>query len=673
MKVLQENSVPVEYGNAWRDEYYDYFNKVGHFPRGEEFKNFKEDFFKRHNIPLKILVDVPDEEPKKEKNSVAEDKKKFYAEENLSEENNFVEEEGNISAKKVLPMKENTSKKCTTQSIIPNCPVDYFLPYNFGFDEKGITKFSKSKGFVTVSHTPVVVTRRFIDPDTKQYKYELAFLNHTGNWSFITVDSEVIADNKKIVQLAKYGVSVTSSGAKDLTKFLDDFIYAGDNAQKMKTLDSYSQPGWTEDLSKFIYPTGGDDYICHRNGYDYDKLFKTKGDKKKWKDKFCEVREQGGVVGRAVFGTAMAASVVEHFDIANIQVHLEGKRGIGKTALPKFALSVFGDPRQGRLSRTFKATAKNNLETAAAFCGFPVVLDELETLDKRDEDKLPSMIYDYSLGVGNQANKRDGTARKPIEFSGCRISTGERPILKSNDKAGAFKRVVNLRAKGSLFEDKFASELHTFSAENCGLYGKEWIDYVVKNISAIKDEYNEIFDNFQNDVTETTQLKSVILMFVAYKHFCKCIGVEYSDENMLSDIIDIFTDLPSKKEIDDTHRAKELLASFVAGHKKYFVTESKNSTDFPENDAVAFETYGKIFDNGEVAFLPHKLKQILENDLNFASADKLISEWADEGKLRCQDNRNTYKTRINNQPQWTYRFKAGVLISKNSPSEEENA
>ena len=142
---------------------------------------------------------------------------------------------------------------------------------------------------------------------------------------------------------------------------------------------------------------------------------------------------------------------------------------------------------------------------------------------------------------------------------------------------------------------------------------------------------------------------------------------------MYRDIAEIVLNLPTTQEIADTQRAKDALASFVAGHKKYFVTENKTSTDFPESDSVAFETYGKIFDNGEVAILPHKLKQILETELGFASAEKLIAEWADEGELRRQDNRNTYKTSINTQPQWTYRFKAGVFINQNSPSDEENA
>ena len=658
MRALQENLVPAEYFPNWTKEYFGYQKEHGHFPRGEEFKKFREDFFKRHNIPLQVeMEEVPQEK-------------------NISEKKNSVEEK-NIS------VNETETKKFTTRSIIPSCPVDYFLPYNFGFSEKGITRSTKSQGEITVSHTPVVITRRFIEPTTYKHKYEIAFLNPKNIWIKKTVDVGVLADQRKIIQLADYGIGFTSSEAKYLSQFLNDFIYAGDNAQKMTTIDAYNQPGWDDEYTKFIYPTGDENYICHRNGFDYEKLFKSKGDKNNWVEKFRQVQSSGGSVARIILGAATVAPIVKPMNLPNIQAHIHGKRGIGKTSLPKFAASIFGDPRAGRLSRTFAGTMKNKLETAAAFNCLPMILDELETIgSKYEEAQLSKMIYDYSLGVANQANKRDGSARPTIEFSGSRISTGERPLVKSTDKGGAFKRVLDIRVQ-KLFDDEFASELHSFSENNFGLFGKEWIDYITQNLETIRKEFHMVlncareagvFDSNEATLTkvdvEPTQLKAVIACAVAYKHFAKMIGVEYSDEQLYTDIAEIVFNLPTTQEIADTQRAKDALASFIAGHKKYFVTENKSSKDFPEIDSAAFETYGKIFDNGEVAVLPHKLKQILENELGFASAEKLIAEWADEGKLRRQGNGYTYKTRINNQSMWTYRFKANILIPSDIEEKE---
>lgn len=572
-------------------------------------------------------------------------------------------------------------QKRTTRSIIPNCPVDYYLPYNFGFSEKGITRYSKTYGEVIVSYTPVVITRRFFEPKSKKMKYEIAYRTYKGTWDTLVCEKGVFSDQRKIMQLADYDIDFTSSDAKYLVKFLNAFIHAGDNATKMETFRAFNQPGWNDDFTEFIYPLGGKDYICQRDGIDYQQIFKPKGNKKTWVETFKKISKDIGAVANTFIGAAAVAPLVKPLELPNIQVHVNGKRGIGKSPLPKFAASIFGNPRAGDLTRTFAGTMKNKLETAAAFKDLPMILDELETISKQEENKLSTMIYDYSLGVANQANKRDGTSREPVKFSGSRLSTGERELVKDNDKGGAFKRVLDIHVN-SLFEDAFAKELHSLSEKNYGLFGQEWIDYVMNNLDKIKEDFLDTLsfcheagffseDKFKKIEVEPTHLKAVVACFTAYKHFTKMIGVEYSEENLYKDISEIVTKLPTAKEIDDTKRAKEALASYVAGHKKFFVTENKNSKDCPENDAVAFETYGKIFENGEVAILPHKLKQILEGELGFASASKLIAEWVHEGNLRTQGNGNSYKTRINNKVQWTYRFKADTLIAPDTTDEEK--
>ena len=76
----------------------------------------------------------------------------------------------------------------------------------------------------------------------------------------------------------------------------------------------------------------------------------------------------------------------------------------------------------------------------------------------------------------------------------------------------------------------------------------------------------------------------------------------------------------------------------------------------------ANETYGKIFDNGEVAFFPTALKKILEDELKFASADKLIAEWRDLNTiLKIDKEQITRKIRIGKKTYRVYHFKAGIL------------
>ena len=577
----------------------------------------------------------------------------------------------------------------TTKTAIPTCPIDLLVPSGYTFSADGIQRFTKKGELELVSYTPIVITRRYIEPDTYQHKYEIAFTNHEDKWIKKVFNKDVIDSERKILQLASFGPGFTSAEAKHVARFLNALINNRTNKRILATTEAYNQPGWNEDFTKFIYPSGGEDYICHRPGFDYDKLFYTKGDSKKWIDMFQQVSFNGGSVARLILGAGVVAPLVRRLNLPNIQAHLHGSRGIGKSPLPKFAASTFGNPRAGKLTRTFAGTMKNKLEIAAAFNDLPLILDELETVgSKTEEDKLSAMIYDFSLGVANQANKRDGTARAPVEFAGCRISTGERPLVKSTDKGGAFKRVLDIRVN-KLFEDSFASELHSFSENNFGHFGKAWTDYIIKNFDSIRKDFEEalyftrkhgfyINGKLEYLNIEPTQLKAVIACMTAFKHFQLCIGIQLAgnyDDEFYSDIAQIILKLPTTNQIADSARAKEALASFVVGHLKSFAAETK-SKDIPERNAETYEIFGKIFNNGEVAILPHKLKQILEKELGFSSAEKLIAEWADSYLLITQGRGNQYRVRIDGNPVWTYKFKSGVLIQKgenNNPDDNSDS
>ncbi len=553
-----------------------------------------------------------------------------------------------------------------TRDRISNCPVDLIVPENFIWTKSGIIQRVPSKkkdrdfDYLPVAKTPIVPTKEFREPIKGTVEYEVAILSR-NKWQRVIVDGRTLGDARLLTELCNYGAIIDEPSR--LRQFLNAIRACNPELPQIKT---YKQTGWTNsDCETFAYPTGGDDYIVRRIGFDYEEIFKPKGNPELWKQKLIEVEKQGGAIAAITIGSALASPLVRPLGLPNIQVHIEGKRGIGKSALPEFAASIYGDPSPGAITRTFSASLKNRLELASAFCDLPQILDELETLSKREEDSLPQSIYEYSLGIANQAQKRDGTARETKRFSGVRISTGERSILKHNDKGGAYKRVLNLRAK-TLFEDSFAFNLHNFSKRNRGLFGKVWICYINRNISIIEKQFDEICLSVKNrgvDI-DPTQLKSLVISALAYQHFKICIGLqEHGNEQELNaNLAAIIATLPTTAEIDDTARALESLASFVAGHEKYFIRNQKDTNGEEMTFTFANETYGKIFDNGEVAFFPTALKKILEDELKFASADKLIAEWRDLNTiLKVDKGQTTRKIRIGKKTYRVYHFNSGIL------------
>ena len=369
--------------------------------------------------------------------------------------------------------------------------------------------------------------------------------------------------------------------------------------------------------------------------------------------------------------------------LPNLQLHLWGKKSIGKTPMLKFAVSIFGNTDAGALTHTFAATPKSRLETACAFSDLPLICEELESIGAKDAEKLSTDIYNYFLGIGGQALKRDGTKRDPKLFSGARLTSGEHDLVQSCGNGGEFKRVLPIRCSTLLDED-FASDLYAFCKRNYGLFGEQWIKYTIRNRDLISKHYHQTLDAVKNvqkrdgDENDLTQLRTLVISAVAYQHFKICIGLsnletdaDESSVELRRDLDAIIRTLPTAAEIDDTARAIEFLQSFTAGNDKFFIHE----VDKPEFDNEftqgAQTCYGKKFKNGEVAFLPHAFKKILEDEGGFKSSDKLRAEFCDKGYLRHSAGKYTCPTYFLGTMKKMIRFVTGIISTAEGDNGEE--
>lgn len=346
----------------------------------------------------------------------------------------------------------------------------------------------------------------------------------------------------------------------------------------------------------------------------------------------------------------------------------------------KFAVSIFGKSDANALLQTFSATPKSQLETACAFCDLPIICEEFESSLAKNAEQISANIYNYFFGIGGQALKRDGTRREPKIFSGARFTSGEHDLVQSNGNGGEFKRILPIRCS-SLLDEDLSSPLYDFTKNNSGLFGEQWIKYTIENRGLISKHYHQTLDAVKNvqkrdgDENDLTQLRTLVISAVAYQHFKACIGLSNletdADESGVElgrDLDAIIRTLPTAAEIDDTARAIEFLQSFTAGNDKFFIHE----VDKPEFDNEftqgAQTCYGKKFKNGEVAFLPHAFKKILEDEGGFKSSDKLRAEFCDKGYLRHAAGRFTQSTWFNGKVQRMIYFVSGII----STAEEDN-
>lgn len=574
-------------------------------------------------------------------------------------------------------------KKVFTREKIPSCPVNLLLPFNFEFDENGIVYVVPPKKpggdikTLRVTNTAIVPTKKFRDPVKGTAAYEFAVFAD-DEWYFVEVDGATLADGRELSKsLAKHHALI--SEPKFLLSFLNKTI--GINSANLPKIKSYSQCGWTsDDCEEFAFPSPDFNAVIRRTGYDFERIFKPKGDADAWKQKFVEVTQQGGAVARLVIGSACAAPLVRVLGIINIQLHLAGNRSIGKSPLCKFAVSIFGDSKIGALSQTFAATAKSQLETAAAFRDLPLIFDELEALSKRDAEKLPENVYNFSLGISGQALKVDGTRREQKEFSGARLTTGEHQLVHSFGNAGEYKRVLDLYCT-ELLDEEFAADLHGFCNKNHGLLGATWIRYIQKHRSMIEKHYHTALKDIAANVgkeNDRTQLAMLAACAIAFQHFKICVGLQNLETDadainaeMNDDIAAIIRQLPTAADMDDATRAINFLRDFVAGHQKYFLREV-NRPDFDnEFSQQTYECYGKIFKDGRVAFLITALTKILETDGKFKSAKKLRHEFCETGFLIHSPNRDTCLVKFGGTTQRMILFQAGLIADAQNETDEE--
>lgn len=567
-----------------------------------------------------------------------------------------------------------------TQDRIKSCPVNLRLPANYQFGKSNITlvvppkKPTDAPKYICVARTPIVPTKKFREPVKGTIEYEFAILSD-DEWRTVEIDGGALADTRELSKvLSRHGAEINKN--EYLREFLVDILSL--NSAELPKLQSHNQTGWVADDYKDFAFSNNNKAVVRRQGYDYEKIFKPKGDREEWKKKFDEVVAQGGTYAKIIIGFAAAAPLLRPLELHNIQLHLHGRKSIGKTPMQKFAVSIFGDTKVGALTHTFAATPKSRLETACAFRDLPLICEELETLSKREAEKIPQDVYNYFLGIGGQALNKDGTKRDPKIFSGARLTSGEHSLIQQFGNAGEFKRVLELRC-ANLLEEEFAADLYPFVERNRGLFAEQWIRYIIKHHELISKNYHKAMKEItsrqkgRGNENDRTQLSTLVISAVSYQHFKICIGLSNlaTDADEMSaefeaDINAIIRTLPTANEMNDTTRAVEFLKSFVAGSEKYFVHTFKNPNTGRKEDISQStpDCYGKKFPDGRIAFLPHALKKILtdEGKGNFKSAEKIIAELADAGIIQSSFKGNPLGyAKIQGETKRVYVFEAGTI------------
>ena len=467
---------------------------------------------------------------------------------------------------------------------------------------------------------PVLPTAVITNADTGSERVELQFWKF-GRWHRILADKETISSASKIVSLSAYGLEVTSNNARILVNALSEILVTG--ARFIPHHTGKTALGWEGreflPYSKNYVFDGEENYR-----YLYDSVAE-KGDFEEWKKKMAMLREDK--IFRILLAASFAAPLVEVVGENPFIVHLWGTTGFGKTVSLMCAMSVWGNPAVGRLTRTLNMTTNSMLQTAAFLNSIPFAADEMQTIKRQNVD-YDTLIMQLTEGINRGRMKYD-KMNDTASWRNAFLFTGEEPCLNQCSGGGAKNRVIEVHCTEKIIQD--GNSTANFVRENYGHAGREFVTRL--DFDKTRQYYKSVCaDIIATCDTTEKQAGAAALILVA-----DWLSTElfWPDDERVLTIDDIEPFLAGAKEVDASERAYQFIRDTIAEYSRNFTAD-------------CVDRWGTIEEDGRVFFNNTVLQRVLSNAGFDFNAVK--TAWAERGYLeKGKDGRFRQLKKISNQ------------------------
>ena len=458
-----------------------------------------------------------------------------------------------------------------------------------------------------VTSTPIVPAAYLENPETGDCKIEIHYMYNGQQRSFIC-DKETVLNKTKIVKLANRGINVTSACANELTKYFSDMERL--NANRLPHYISTSHLGWA-----------GKDFVPYNGNIKFDGEDENKslyqavtqlGELSEWVQYMRPLREN--LYFRLIMAASFSSPLIQLCGCLPYWFHLWGVSGTGKTVALMAAMSVWGDPKMGKLTRTLNATKNALMSTVSFLYNLPFGGDELQTI-RRANETFDELIMQLTEGVERNRMKFDKNL--PNRYWHCAfLSTGEEPITSDNDGGGTKNRVIEVEVDNKFF-GRQGNAIVSFISDHYGTAGVKFIEYIQQSNIDIKSMYRELNGEILNTVDTTDkQALAAALILLADKIACECV---FTGETPLT-VEDIAPFIKSVEETDVAVRAYDWVCSWIAMNENRF------------NGNSYAETWGKLSVDGKTLYIiASKLKSALKAE--GYSFDAVKKKWADKNQI----------------------------------------
>ncbi len=441
-------------------------------------------------------------------------------------------------------------------------------------DDHGITTTNNFGFEVEACIHPIMPVERLVNTDTNAAKIRIAYkLN--GKWRTQIVDKRTIAAANSIVQLADFGIAVTSENARALVQYLHDTEYL--NYSRIPEKQSVGRLGWISDkqFSPYVEDLVFDGELSFQHMFE---AVRQKGSYDSWLEAVKEVRSGDVLAPKIQLAASFASALVEPLHCLPFFVHLWGGSETGKTVGLLLATSVWADPEMGKYCQTFNSTNVAQELSAGFVNSMPLMLDELQL--EKDRKSFDKMIYQLSEGVGRIRGAKTGGLQRVQTWRNCIETTGEQPLTTEASGAGAVNRIIEICCEDiKVFPDP--SKLVNVIKLNFGHAGKDFVEKLQhKNVL---EDVKLIYEAFYKDLLSGATEKQAMAAALILTADTMADTLIFKDGKALT-VNDIREYLSTKDDIDQNLKALDWLRGWIAQNQNKFLTEYEG---YPQ------EIYGK--------------------------------------------------------------------------------
>lgn len=526
------------------------------------------------------------------------------------------------------------------------------VPVGWELNANGVKKLGEEDYAIPA---PLLITRKLSDAIEGIEWRDIAW-KQGGIWKRRLIPRSQMANARAIVELAGYGVPVTSNNAAEVVQFLSDFETF--NGEQLPTSRVSLHMGWQgrdgedgflwgheligaqENLSRITFQGRDEGDVQLAAG------FRAGGTLHAWNQTLSTIAYFPRVM-LAVYAS-LAVPLLMILRSANFVLSYSGRTSVGKTTTLRIAASVWGCPDEREPDATigtWDATRTWIERALAARTCLPLVLDD--TKRARRPDDIAQTVYDVVSGRGRGRASLTGT-QLTAAWTAVMIASGEAPLTSFSQDGGTRARVLDVW--GSPFQEHNASTASVVNRINAGVLqnyghaGPAFVAFLVQHRAEWdnwRQQYQQWREHYERRAGDNSAANRMAAHFAALS---MAASLSHYALNLPWDHCGIPNEMWNElttetAEADRALAAMQFVLNWAQGRPREFFTPGRCQDQEPSQGWVGRHNEGQY-----IGFLPHKVDEILtQGGFEPVPTRRL---WLDRGWLLVTEGKPTYRARM---------------------------